>query len=254
VASFAGGAAQAGYMVRTRDLAPQRCLVVPVDVGKRTAVALVADHCGQIVGEPFEFDLTVSGARRFIAAVEMVRRRVGAASVRVGIEAAGHYHRALAETLRSNGFDVVELNPYQVKIARVQLGAARVKTDVRDCMAMVELLARGQGWPLHRHDDAMAEQVAWVAHRRRKQAAALALGSQVHALADLAFPGLTGCFKTGLESKTLRMLLATAADPGAGCGDEPDGSGRSRRSASSTDAAPQGRPGHRRGHQRDVRA
>jgi transposase len=59
----------------------------------------------------------------------------------------------------------------------------------------------------------MAEQVVWVAHRRRKLAAAQALGSQVHALADLAFPGLTGCFRTGLEAKTLRMLLATLPDP-----------------------------------------
>ncbi|MGI5182311.1 hypothetical protein ACQEVZ_39105 [Dactylosporangium sp. CA-152071] len=62
MASFAGGVAQAGYVDRIRDLAPQRCLVVPVDVGKRTAVALVADHYGQIIVAPFEFDLTVSGA------------------------------------------------------------------------------------------------------------------------------------------------------------------------------------------------
>jgi transposase len=131
----------------------------------------------------------------------------------VGIEAAGHYHQALAVTLRDKGFDVVELNPYQVKIARAQLGQARIKTDLRDCMAMVELLVRGQGWPLHRQDGAVAEQVALVSHRRRKQATAQALGSQIHALADLAFPGLTLCFRTGLESKTLRMLLATIAEP-----------------------------------------
>jgi transposase len=213
VASFAGGVAQAGYVERIRDLAPQRCLVVPVDVGKRTAMALVADHYGQIVVEPFEFALTVSGASELVATITDVRRRVGGESVRVGVEAAGHYHQAIAATLRGNGFDVVELNPYQVKMARVQLGAARVKTDVRDCMAMVELLVRGQGWPVHRQDGAMAEQVVWVAHRLRKLAAAQALGSQVHALADLAFPGLTGCFRTGLEAKTLRMLLATLPDP-----------------------------------------
>jgi transposase len=213
VASFAGGAAQAGYVARVRDLAPQRCLVVPVDVGKRTAMALVADHYGQIVGEPFEFGLTVSGVQILITAIDEVSKRVAAGSVRVGIEAAGHYHQALASTLRGKGFDVVELNPYQVKIARAQLGQARIKTDLRDCMAMVELLVRGQGWPLHREDGAVAEQAALVAHRRRKQAAAQALGSQIHALADLAFPGLTGCFTTGLEAKTLRMLLATIADP-----------------------------------------
>jgi transposase len=213
VASFAGGVAQAGYVDRVRDLAPQRCLVVPVDVGKRAAVALVADHYGQIIAAPFEFGLTVSGVGKLVATITAVRQRVGAQSVRVGVEAAGHYHQALAATLRSDGFDVVELNPYQVKLARVQLGAARVKTDERDCMAMVELLVRGQGWPLHRQDGAMAEQVVWVAHRRRKLAAAQALGSQVHALADLAFPGLTGCFSTGLEAKTLRMLLGTLGDP-----------------------------------------
>jgi transposase len=213
VASFAGGVAQAGYVGRVRDLAPQRCLVVPVDVGKRTAMALVADHYGQIVAEPFDFDLTVSGVGKLVAVIAEARERASARSVRVGVEAAGHYHQALAATLRGNGFDVVELNPYQVKMSRVQLGAARVKTDVRDCMAMVELLVRGQGWPVHRQDGAMAEQVVWVAHRRRKLGAAQALGSQVHALADLAFPGLTGCFTTGLEAKTLRMLLATLPDP-----------------------------------------
>jgi transposase len=214
VTNFAGGAAQAVYMTRVRDLTPQRCLVVPVDVGKHTAMALVADHYGQIIGEPLEFSLTVAGVDTLVATIGGVARSTAAQSVRVGIEAAGHYHQALATTLRGKDFDVVELNPYQVKIARVQLGQARIKTDLRDCMAMVELLVRGQGWPLHREDGAVAEQAALVAHRRRKQAAAQALGSQIHALADVAFPGLTACFRTGLESKTLRMLLATLADPG----------------------------------------
>lgn len=213
MASFVGGLAQAGYMERIRDLPPGRCLVVPVDVGKRSAVALIADRCGQILGGPIGFELTLPGADKLVEAVSEATRRVRAASVRVGIEAAGHYHQALAATLRRRGFDVVELNPYQVKMARAQLGQARLKTDVRDCMAMVELLVRGQGWPLHDAEAAMAEQRAWVAHRRRKLAAAKALGSQIHALADTAFPGLTGCFTSGLESKTLRMLLATAPDP-----------------------------------------
>src|SRR5262249_7826734 len=117
---------------------------------------------------------------------------------------------------------VVELNPYQVKIARTRLGLARIKTDLRDCMAMVELLVRGQGWPVHREDGAVAEQAALVAHRRRKQAAAQALGNQIHALADIAFPGLTSCFRPGLEAKTLRMLLATLADPSRAAAMSPD--------------------------------
>ncbi|MFB9904196.1 hypothetical protein [Allokutzneria oryzae] len=30
-----------------------------------------------------------------------------------------------------------------------------------ELLAMVELLVRGRGWPLHRHDGAIAEQVVW---------------------------------------------------------------------------------------------
>jgi transposase len=80
---------------------------------------------------------------------------------------------------------------------------------------MVELLVRGQGWPLHRADGACAEQLLWTSQRRRQADALQALGNQVHALADVAFPGLTGCFRSGLEAKALRMLLATIADPAA---------------------------------------
>ena len=54
--SFAGGAAQAAYVARVRDAAPQHCLVVPIDVGKHAAMALIADHYGQVVGTPIEFD------------------------------------------------------------------------------------------------------------------------------------------------------------------------------------------------------
>lgn len=210
---FVGGRAQAAYVARIRDLPPAQCLVVAVDVGKWTAMGLIADHHGQVIGEAFEFPLTRSGLAVLVDTIDRARAAVAAQSVRVGIEAAGHYHQALAMTLRDNGFDVVELNPFHVKTARAQIGQARTKSDLRDCMGMIELLVRGQGWPLHDRDGAVAEQAAWVAHRRRKQAAAQVLGSQVHALADLAFPGLTACFRTGLEAKALRMLLVTVPHP-----------------------------------------
>jgi len=83
VTSFAGGAGQAAYVSRVRDLAPQRCLVVPVDVGKRTAMALVADHYGQILGDPFEFELTVSGVDRLGAVIDGVATAVDGSEIPV---------------------------------------------------------------------------------------------------------------------------------------------------------------------------
>lgn len=56
--TFVNGEMQAQFMTRIRGLDPQRCLVVPVDVGKSIAMALVADHYGEIIAAPFEFSLT----------------------------------------------------------------------------------------------------------------------------------------------------------------------------------------------------
>jgi transposase len=210
---FAGGRAQGEYMSRVRGIAPQQCLVVPIDVGKHSAVSLVADHDGRIVHNPITFPISASGTDRLVDAVAYVERGVSAGSVRFGIEAAGHYHRVLASSLQARGLDVVELNPAAVKRARGQVGQARVKTDVRDCLAMVELLVRGQGWPFHGHNDQIALQAMWVAQRRRKLDAAGVLTNQVHVLSDLAFPGIVATFKTGFDSPTLRMVLSSVSGP-----------------------------------------
>jgi len=212
---FVGGTAQADYVDRVRGRDPGRCLVVPVDVGKRSAVGLVANHHGEVIADPVEFDLTISGTNRLLEMVGRAERASSAQSIRVGVEAAGHYHQALCSELDRRGIDVVELNPRAVKLARGQVGAMRLKTDVRDCFAMVELLTRGQGWPFHRDVDAIVSQQLWVARRRRTLIASRRQRNQVHAVADLACPGLIDCFRSGLDAPTLRMLLSTIADPTA---------------------------------------
>ena len=113
---------------------------------------------------------------------------------RVGVESAGHYHRTVVARLRAAGVEVVELNPAQGKEARAQQLLRRLKSDERDLGAMTELLIRGAGRLPQVRDDAMASQVAWVAHRRRKVAAHVALSNQIQGHLDLVFPGLGACF------------------------------------------------------------
>ena len=211
--AFVNGELQAQFMARIRGVEPQRCLVVPVDVGKSSAVALVADHYGEIVVVPFEFGLTEAGFTVFDAAVAGARNDRDAVVVRVGVEAAGHYHRTLVARLRSAGLEVVELNPGAVKDARGQQLLRTLKSDARDCGAMAELLIRGSGRPPQCRDEALAAQAAWVAHRRRKVAAQVMLTNQIHGQLDLIFPGLTGCFAHGLDAASLRVLIRDLPDP-----------------------------------------
>jgi transposase len=208
-----GGQLQAQFMARVRGRDLARCLVVPVDVGKSMAMALIADHYGEMVVAPFEFDLTETGFALLAAAVGRADAARSAEILRVGVESAGHYHRTLVARLRAGGFEVVELNPAAVKEARSQQLLRKLKSDARDLGAMAELMIRGGGRSPAVRTDALATQAAWVAHRRRKVASRSALANQVIGQLDLVFPGLDGCFSDVLGAKAGRVIVADICDP-----------------------------------------
>jgi hypothetical protein len=249
VAQFVGGDLQARFMARVRDVDPCQCLVVPVDVGKWSAMALVADHHGEVVRAPLAFRLDEPGVRSLLSLIVDVVSDVGAVVCRVGVESAGHYHRTLVARLRSSGVEVVELNPAAVKEARSQQLLRRLKSDERDLGAMAELMIRGAGRLPQVRDDAMAAQAAWVGHRRRKVAAHVALSNQVQGHLDLVFPGLGACFDGIWRTKAGRVIVRDLADRP----DAPSGPGRAaplRRSARCRASTGQGRRADRRGERR----
>jgi transposase len=187
--------------------------VVPIDVGKSTACALVADHYGEVIVSPFDFPLTETGFGLLATAVGRAETCRAAEVVRVGVESAGHYHRTLVSRLVAGGYEVVELNPRAVKEARSQQLLARLKSDARDLGAMAELMIRGSGRAPALRTAAHAAQAAWVAHRLRKVDARVALANQVVGQLDLVFPGLDGCFADLLGSRGGRVLVTEICDP-----------------------------------------
>jgi transposase len=200
-------------MARVRGVDPQRCLAVAVDVGKWSAMALVADHHGEVVVAPFEFALDEPGVGLLLSVIDRAHSEREAEVCRVGVESAGHYHRTLVARLRAGGAEVVELNPAAVKEARAQQLLRRLKSDERDLGAMAELLVRGAGRLPRLRDEAAATQAAWVAHRRRKVAAHVALSNQVQGHLDLVFPGLAACFDGILATKAGAVIVRDLADP-----------------------------------------
>lgn len=210
---FVGGDVQALFVEQVRGFDPEQCLLVPVDVGKSTAMALVADLFGEIVVDPFGFDLTEGGVSALLAAVTEAESEREAVMVRFGVEAAGRYHRTLMASLRRQGLEMVELNPGAVAEARSGQGKRRLKSDVRDLAAMADLLARGGGRPPQRVDGEMAVQAAWVGHRRRKLKVRTALQNQVIGQVDVVFPGLTGCFGDLLETKAGLVIVRHICEP-----------------------------------------
>lgn len=79
-----GGRLQAQFMARIRGRDPERCLVVPIDVGKSAAMSLIADHYGEVVVAPFEFALTETGFGVLAGMIARAEATRSAEIVRVG--------------------------------------------------------------------------------------------------------------------------------------------------------------------------
>lgn len=102
-------------------------IVVAVDVGKTSAMVSVTDDARRRLMGSVEFAMTRSG---LVAATQrMVAVVPSCAQVKVGVEAAGHYHRPVMDYRWPTGWEVRELNPAHVAEQRRVMGRRRVKTN-----------------------------------------------------------------------------------------------------------------------------
>ena len=134
--------------------------------------------------------------------------------VRVGIEAAGHYHRPLlALSSWPVGWQLVELNPAHVTEQRRVQGRRRVKTDAIDLEAITELVLAGHGIPITAREQVVGELTAWSAHRTRRVETRTATKNQLLGQLDRSFPGLTLALPDVLGTKVGRLVAEHFADP-----------------------------------------
>ncbi len=89
-------------------------VVVAVDVGKATFAVSVTDAGRCLLFGPANFAMTGPGLAEAVGCVRAVLP-AGEVVVKVGIEAAGHYHRPLlAPSVWPAGWRVLQLNPAHV--------------------------------------------------------------------------------------------------------------------------------------------
>ena len=136
------------------------------------------------------------------------------AVVKVGIEAAGDYHRPLLMSRRwPIGWEILELNPGHVTEQRRVLGKRTIKTDVIDLQAMTELLLAGRGQPMRDRCLVLGELTALSTHRTSRVVLRTATKNQLLGQLDRTFPGLTLALPDVLATKVGRLVAAEFADP-----------------------------------------
>lgn len=192
-----------------------RRLLVPVDVGKHEAMALVADGTGERLVAPFTFTLDRPGLAQFVQRVDRAAGGRGDVAVEVGVESAGHYHRPVtASSMLPSAWTLIELNPAHVTEQRRVLGKRGIKTDQVDLAAMFDLLVVGRGLVAARRSEALQQLQAWAAMRHRRIGAVIATKNQLLGQMDRAFPGASRCVSNSLlDTKVGRLVIAEFADP-----------------------------------------
>jgi transposase len=133
--------------------------------------------------------------------------------IKVGVEAAGHYHRPVVDYRWPSGWEVLELNPAHVAEQRRVMGRRRVKTDGIDLEAITELMLAGRGRVIGEREVLIGEVAAWAQHRSRRVATRTSTKNQLLAQLDRAFPGLTLALPDVLGTKIGRLVAAEFADP-----------------------------------------
>jgi transposase len=186
-------------------------IVVAVDVGKTSAMLSVTDGARQRLLGPVEFVMTRSGLLGIVHRVSAVV--TPSSQVKVGIEAAGHYHRPVLDYRWPAGWEVLEFNPAHVAEQRRVAGRRRVKTDVIDLEAITELVLAGRGQLVVAAPTLFGELSAWAAHRTRRVAVRSATKNQLLGQLDRAFPGLTAALPDVLGTKIGRLVAVEFADP-----------------------------------------
>ena len=186
-------------------------IVVAIDVGKTSAMVSVADDARRRLVGPVEFAMTRSG----LAATTQRVLDVGSScpQIKVGVEAAGHYHRPVVDYRWPTGWQVMELNPAHVAEQRRVMGRRRVKTDGIDLEAITELVLAGRGRMITEREALIGEVAAWAQHRSRRVATRTATKNQLLGQLDRAFPGLTLALPDVLGTKIGRLVAGEFTDP-----------------------------------------
>lgn len=187
-------------------------IVVPIDVGKRSAMASVVDFTGVMLAKPFEFDLDRRGVEVLAARVRGVVP-ASVSLVRVGLEAAGHYHLPLAGGALPSEWELRLLNPGHVAMQRKANGQRGVKSDRIDLVAITDLLLAGRGVVAPAFADPVMNLAGWVAHRRRRSLVRRRTIQQLTTHVDRCFPGLGRALWSVALSMSGRLILEELPDP-----------------------------------------
>ncbi len=184
--------------------------LVGIDIAKYKHDCFIMNHDGEVIRESFSFSNDRSG---FSFLNEILCDLDSSQSLRIGLEATGHYGMNLKIYLEEIGYSYMEFNPILIRRFSTATTLRRTKTDKVDAQLIALYLSTVDFKPyppksyhirnlksLSRHRDALIK------------LRSLQLTQMTNKL-DLIFPEFKPFFNNSLKSKTCMYLLKNYTTP-----------------------------------------
>ncbi|MEA2091547.1 MAG: IS110 family transposase [Campylobacterota bacterium] len=116
---------------------------VGIDIAKSFhVVSVIDDEETKVISKPFKINNDLKGFEKLLTILDSVS--LGKSEFIIGLEATGIYGENLQEFLKSKGYSVKLLNPFQTTRYREQITLKKVKNDEIDSLVIALLLKNGK--------------------------------------------------------------------------------------------------------------
>ncbi len=125
------------------DLIDANTLIVGIDIGKKKHYARFINLRGYELGKVFSFLNNRDGMEKIVSEIEKAKIKNSLAKAVIGLEPSGHYWKAAAQYMSSQGYKLVLVNPYHIKKTKEIDDNSQTKSDSKDPILIAKLVRDG---------------------------------------------------------------------------------------------------------------
>jgi transposase len=177
---------------------------IGVDIAKSFNVACIIDDKEKVIKSSFKFKNDEEGFSKFLTLLSSVDTDIS--NFIIGMEATGLLFENLYLCLKSKGYNVILLNPYQTNRFREFDTMKNVKNDNIDAMMIAALLKSGRYSKAHISEEIYANIKALYRHKASLQDELKKHKRQVFTLLAVVFPEMEQVIKDPFNVTSLALL------------------------------------------------
>jgi transposase len=187
-------------------------LIIGIDIAKFTHVARATNYRGIEQGSYLAFSNDLAGFERLHQWIQSLMRHHQLSNVIFGVEPTGHYWLNLAYWLQEQQFELVLVNPFQVKRNKENRDNSPTKNDIKDALVIADMVKNGYYSELILQSEPYRALRQLVNTREFINKHMSAVVNQLHRWTDLYFPEFRSIFKD-ITKKTAISTLTQFPHP-----------------------------------------